>query len=349
MTDHGFITRKADHLRIALLPESRSASGNGLDRVRLEHDSLPDLDLDSIDLRTRVFGIGMATPFFIAGMTAGHPGADGVNERLARHAAKRGWVFGVGSQRREIDTRFLDTGVQVLRERHPGLVLVSNLGIAQLIEVARERKWESLKELLARSGACALAIHLNPLQECVQVEGTPRFRGSWSALVELCGQIEVPVILKETGSGMSRGFLEKVRTLPIRVLDVSGLGGTHWGRVEGLRSVEGSPERGLGETFGDWGIPTAESILNAVEVHSGNGPAIWASGGIRSGLDAAKCLALGADRVGFAGAALRIALEGDEALDAWMNQVERELRIAMFCTGSAGVEELRAGKKWSRV
>jgi isopentenyl-diphosphate delta-isomerase len=349
MTDSGFISRKADHLRIALLPESRSSSGTGLDCIRLEHDSLPDLDLESIDLRTEVFSVGMSTPFFIAGMTAGHPGADGVNALLAKQAARRGWVFGVGSQRREIDTAYQDSGVQRLRERHPELFLISNLGIAQLVEVARHRKWLALREMLERSGARALAIHLNPIQECVQTEGTPRFQGSWQAVVELCERIDVPLVLKETGSGMSRGFLERIKNLPIRAVDVSGLGGTHWGRVEGLRAGEVSRERILGETFGDWGIPTAESILNAVGVFSGQGPAIWASGGIRNGLDAAKCIALGAGRVGFAGAALSVALKGEEVLEEWMATVEQELRIALFCTQSAGVENLRTGKKWSRV
>jgi isopentenyl-diphosphate delta-isomerase len=349
MTDSGFIHRKADHLRIALLPESRASLGTGLERIRLEHDSLPDLDLESIDLRTEVFGVGIATPFFIAGMTAGHPGADEVNERLARHATKRGWVFGVGSQRREIDTPYRDSVIHGLRERHPELVLVSNLGIAQLIEVARQKKWPALREMLARSGARALAIHLNPVQECVQVEGTPRFRGSLQSLTELCSEIDLPVLLKETGSGMSRSFLERVRNLRVHALDVSGLGGTHWGRVEGLRAGDESMERTLGQTFGDWGIPTAESILNAVDVFAGEGPVIWASGGLRNGLDAAKCLALGANRAGFAGAALRVAMDGDGPLEKWMMTVEQELRIALFCTQSATVRELRAGTKWSRV
>jgi isopentenyl-diphosphate delta-isomerase len=190
---------------------------------------------------------------------------------------------------------------------------------------------------------------LNPIQECVQVEGTPRFRGSLQALKELCEQTDVPVLLKETGSGMSRNFLERIRNLRVHALDVSGLGGTHWGRVEGLRAGEESMERTLGRTFGDWGIPTAESILNAVEVLGGQSPAIWASGGLQNGLDAAKCLALGASRVGFAGAALRVAMDGDEALEKWMTNVEQELRIALFCTQSATVRELRSVKKWSRV
>jgi isopentenyl-diphosphate delta-isomerase len=322
---------------------------SGLDSVRLLHDSMPDLDLKEVRIESASFGIRTPTPFFVAGMTAGHPGADGVNALLARIAAKRGWVFGVGSQRRELDSPFLDPGIGGLKSRNPELVLVSNLGIAQLIEVVREHRLASLGELLKRSGAAAIAIHLNPLQECIQREGTPRFRGALRAVQALLEYAPVPVMLKETGSGMGEGFLSRIRELPLAAVDVSGLGGTHWGRVEGLREEPTSPVARLGQVFADFGIPTRDSVLNAVRAFNGKPVEIWASGGLRSGLDAAKCLALGASRVGFARPALAAALQGEEALETFMEAVENELRVAMFCTHSASVSELGSGGKWRIV
>lgn len=348
MNEPDFISRKIDHLRVALLPESRSSLGTGLERIRLEHDSMPELDLEQVNLSCEVFGIPVATPFFIAGMTAGHPGADELNLLLARCAARRGWVMGIGSQRRELNAAFSDGIAASLKTRFPDLILISNLGIAQLIEIERSGRWDDLDALLVRTGSNALAIHLNPLQECIQVEGTPRFRGAFSALALLCERIRVPVLIKETGSGMSSSFLKRIRELPLAGVDVSGLGGTHWGRVEGLRSGADSPSREWGEVFGNWGITTSESVLNAVETFRGTSRFVWASGGIRTGLDAGKCLALGAHRVGFAGAILEAAGQGETFLLNWMERREQELRIAMFCTNSGRIEDLRNGKKWSR-
>jgi isopentenyl-diphosphate delta-isomerase len=156
-------------------------------------------------------------------------------------------------------------------------------------------------------------------------------------------------MLKETGSGMGEGFLSRIRELPLAAVDVSGLGGTHWGRVEGLREEPASPVARLGQVFGDFGIPTRDSILNAVRAFEGKPVEIWASGGLRTGLDAAKCLALGASRAGFARPALEAALQGEEALESFMEAVENELRVAMFCTHSADLRELKSRGKWSIV
>jgi len=306
----------------------------------LIHDSLPDLNLNEIRLDSVALGKIHATPFFIAGMTAGHPDAKVINERLARAAAARGWMMGLGSQRRELDTDFKDAPLISIRKNHPDLTLISNLGIAQVIELSESGKWNLLLDLLERSGASALAVHLNPLQEAIQMEGTPRFKNGAHALEQLLSRVKIPVILKETGSGMSRRFLARIASLPVAAVDVSGLGGTHWGRVEGMRADEASPSRRFGATFSNWGVPTAESILNAKVAFESRPIEIWASGGIRTGLDAAKCIALGANRVGFARPALEAALSGEKALEQWMESVESELRIALFCTNSAKVSEL---------
>ncbi|NDG85941.1 MAG: hypothetical protein EBX52_13010 [Proteobacteria bacterium] len=172
------------------------------------------------------------------------------------------------------------------------------------------------------------------------MEGTRDFRGGIAAISNLIEQVSLPVILKETGSGMSEAFLKRISHLPIHAVDVSGLGGTHWGRIEGMRAGDGTIASTLGKTFGEWGVPTAESISNSVATLGSRGVKIWASGGIRSGLDAAKCLALGASATGFARPALASALAGEAALEQWMGRMEQELRIALFCTNSAGVREL---------
>jgi isopentenyl-diphosphate delta-isomerase len=345
MKDQEFINRKADHIRYSLAKEAEAVESGSLHQWSLIHDSLPDLNLNEVSLEADWFEAKKPNPFFIAGMTAGHPDAKLINERLARAASERGWAMGLGSQRRELDSDYKDSAVQSLRKQNPDLFLISNLGIAQLIEIHERGSWSLLLDLLERSGASSLAIHLNPLQEAIQTEGTPRFKNGWIAIRELANRIKLPLILKETGSGMSRNFLDRISPLPIAAVDVSGLGGTHWGRVEGLRAGEGTLAHELGSTFANWGVPVAESILNAKAAFSvTKKTAIFASGGIRTGLDAAKCLALGASAVGFAKPALEAALQGDRVLQQWMEKIESELRVAMFCSGAGTIPELGPDK-----
>jgi isopentenyl-diphosphate delta-isomerase len=344
MNEQEFITRKADHIRHSLSLESEALESRAFEDWNLIHDSLPDLNLPEIRLETIFLGNSQRTPFFIAGMTAGHPDAALINERLAAAAAERGWALGVGSQRRELDRIFEDHPLREIRRRHPSLALISNLGISQLIEIHRSENWGPLQSLLGGTGATALAIHLNPLQEAIQREGTPRFKGALPAIEACLQKIRLPLILKETGSGMSRSFLDRIAHLPLHAVDVSGLGGTHWGRIEGMRAAEGELAAQFGRTFGHWGVSTTESIVQAKKAFQGGDQKIWASGGVRSGLDAAKCLALGASAVGFARPALEAALKGEKSLQKWMEGVEGELRIAMFCTNSAAVCELDSDK-----
>jgi isopentenyl-diphosphate delta-isomerase len=338
--DQEFISRKEDHIRHSLADPSEAKESGTFNHWALIHDSLPDLDLKQISLKSPVLGTLQPTPFYIAGMTAGHPDAMTINERLARAAAARGWCFGLGSQRRELDQTYQDPSVAKIRNENPALPVISNLGISQLIELNRMQEMNRLTDLLARSGANALAIHLNPLQEAIQQEGTPNFKGGLDAIEALLRGVKVPVILKETGSGMSLSFLKRISDLPIHAVDVSGLGGTHWGRIEGMRAQAGSFSRKYGETFANWGTQTLESILNAKKALVKKPITIWASGGVRTGLDAAKCLALGASAVGFARPALQAALESEKALHQWMESVEGELQIALFCTNSSKVQDL---------
>ncbi len=344
MEDQEFINRKADHIRLALSAESEAQGLSMLDRVELTHDSLPDFNLSDVEIRSSFFGEPLHSPFFIAGMTAGHDDAEALNDRLARYAAEREWVFGVGSQRRDIDSQYQDSFTLGLKKRYPTLKLVANLGISQLIELSSKGSILKLLSLVDRMQANALAIHLNPLQEAIQKEGTPNFKGALDALESLKQELTIPLILKETGSGVSVPFLKRVKALDFNAIDVSGLGGTHWGRIEGFRAPADSITGQLGETFKSWGVSTVHSILNSVEVLEDTQTEIWASGGIRTGLDAAKCFAMGAQRAGFARPALEAALKGDKELEQWMQTKEEELKVALFCTNSRNLTELNVSK-----
>lgn len=335
MDTRQFEERKREHIRLALDPANQADGQNGLDRFQLDHDSLPELDFSEVSLQDFSLGRPISTPFYVAGMTAGHPDAPKLNRELALACATRGWGMGVGSQRRDIEGLpggSLDQW-KLIRDEAPGIELFANIGLAQLIGVPVE----AVRELVENLGGRALAVHLNPLQEVMQPEGTPTYKGGIQAIRRLVEQMDVPVLLKETGCGFSRATLTRLKDIRISAIDVSGLGGTHWGRIEGARATGIRQE--AARTFGNWGVSTLDSVVNTRAVL----PSVeaWASGGVRTGLDAAKLIALGARRVGFARPALEAALEGPESLRTWMELREFELKVALFCTGCRTPEELR--------
>jgi len=335
-----FETRKREHLQHVLDPAHQALELGDFDRVHLIHEALPELNFEEVDIHGECLGKRLATPFYVAGMTAGHPDALKINEILALACERRGWAMGVGSQRRELMAQDLTASTidqwEKLRGKVPDLVLFGNIGISQLIQSSMKQ----LHGLVQRIQAQALAVHLNALQEVIQPEGTPQFRGALDALKECCEGLGVPVVLKETGCGFSKRTLERANGMTgLAAIDVSGLGGTHWGRVEAARA-------GSGKTFASWGESTVRSVVAASEVFYEHHPTkIWASGGIRSGLDAAKLIALGAQRVGYAKPALEAALAGEEQLDRWMATQEYELKVALFCTGSQNLNTLRQKKE----
>ena len=324
--------------------ENQATGWSGLDRIRLRHEALPDLDFADIQLASTLLGHSLQAPFYIAGMTAGHPDAPLFNQRLAEACQRRGWAMGLGSQRRDLEAlESLEAGAGAgvdrwseFRTQFPNLILFANLGISQVIHCSLDR----IRSITALVGAQALVIHTNALQETLQVGGTPSFKGCFHALEKICSALEIPVVLKETGCGFSSETLRRLKQTGLDAIDVSGLGGTHWGRIEGARAAEGTLQAAAAPAFADWGVPTTEAVLAAkreLPAHI----EIWASGGVRTGLDAAKLLALGAHQVGFAKPALDAAQAGPEALDAWMAAREYELRVALFCTGLATPAELR--------
>ena len=335
-----FEQRKQDHIQLSLSPKNQAAGEAGFDRVELVHEALPDLNFTDVSTQSFSLGFKTKTPFLISSMTAGHAASVDLNALLARAAETFGWRMGVGSQRKELNDLEAADEWRAIRKRAPKVHLFGNLGLAQLIRT----KVSSVERLVESLEATGMIIHLNSLQECMQPEGTPSFKGGVKALAELAEKLSVPVIVKETGCGFSRATLKKLRGLGLGAVDVSGFGGTHWGRIEGDRNKADSVRREAAATFANWGISTVESLKEAASLKKDY--EVWASGGVRTGLDAAKLLAMGASTVGFAMPILEAALQGEKQLHRKMAVVEFELKTAMFCTGCASMEALQSKKVW---
>jgi isopentenyl-diphosphate delta-isomerase len=335
-----FEGRKQDHIRLSMSPKNQAAGEAGFDRVELIHEALPDLNFDQVSLASSSLGQKTKTPFLISSMTAGHASSVDLNARLARAAEASGWRMGVGSQRKELNDPDAAAEWRAIRKQAAKVVLYGNLGMAQLIRT----KISAVERLVDSLGASGMIIHLNGLQECMQPEGTPAFKGGVKALSDLAKKLSVPVIVKETGCGFSKKTLKRLRGLGLGAVDVSGYGGTHWGRIEGDRNKPDSIRKAAAATFANWGIATVDSLADAVSVKPDY--EIWASGGVRSGLDAAKLLAMGAETVGLAMPILEAALLGETELQWKMSAVEYELKTALFCTGASNLEDLREKKVW---
>ncbi len=338
-----FEQRKGDHIRLALSEKSQTPHLSGLDQIRLRHEAFPEINFKDIQISTSVFGRQVESPLFVSSMTAGHAHSEKLNYILAKICAEKSWAMGVGSQRRELFDESAQKEWQKIRREFSKLVLFGNIGLSQLILTPPEK----IEKLVGSLGAQAMIVHTNPLQEALQPEGTPEFKGGLNALKDLLQFLSVPVIVKETGCGFSRATLEKLNEAGVAVVDVSGSGGTHWGRIEGERSAVGEKLNLAASVFKDWGISSLESLLNARAI----GPKfqVWASGGVRSGLDAAKFLAMGAKMVGIAQPILKAALESEVSLRKCMEQFEFELKVAMFCSGVENIHQLQERNLWEQV
>ncbi len=330
--------RKASHLRICLDKDVQARTvRSGFEDLILVHRALPEIDKDEIDISRSFLGKQMEAPIVLSAMTGGVKEAEKINVVLGEVAERLGLAMGVGSQRAAIENGGLVGTFRIARDVAPSIPLIANLGAPQL-----RAGWGAKEALKAVEmiEADALAIHLNPLQEAAQPEGEPRYRGVLSKIQEVKEELTVPLIVKETGAGISCEDARRLEDAGVDVLDVAGAGGTSWAAVEYYRAEESDNAVGvrLGKTFWDWGIPTAASI---VECAKSTSLPLIASGGVRSGLDAAKAIALGANMVGIALPLLKPATKGRKELEMEIELILNELSCAMFLTGARSLEELR--------
>ncbi|MEY4617032.1 MAG: hypothetical protein RJB66_1992 [Pseudomonadota bacterium] len=342
MNEELFETRKKDHIRISLKEESQSLAQKDWDCIRLIPEALPDLNLSDVSLTVESLGYTWASPFFVSSMTAGHSESLNLNCILAEACSEKSWMLGVGSQRRELEDLDAAKEWKKIRQNYPRVPLVSNIGVSQVINTPISK----IQRLIENTEAVALFIHINSLQECLQPEGTPQFKGGIRAIEALVKSLPVPVIVKEVGSGVSVSTARRLANVGVAAIDVSGRGGTHWGRVEGLRSQEQSAQALAAMAFKDWGISTPKALYQLSEIQLDQ-TEVWASGGIRNGLQATQCLAMGATRIGMAKPLLEKALLGAEPVVQLMNQLEYELKIGLFCVGINKISDLKQRKVWT--
>ena len=333
--------RKAEHITISTGQQVEPAISASWNDVALVHNCLPEIDLDDVDISTEFLGRTLSAPLVISSMTGGHELARAINAVLARAAETFGLAMGVGSQRAYLKDAALARTYDVVREVAPSAFIIGNVGAPQLIpqQGGEPVSMAQIRSLLELVRADALAVHLNYLQEMIQPEGDTRARGALAAIKHVVAGAGLPVIAKETGAGIAPSQAAQLRDAGVAALDVGGLGGTSFAIVEAQRARlhNSHAKANLGELFASWGIPTMAAIPMACTA----GLPVIGSGGIRSGLDAAKALALGASLVGLARPLLVVAQQGVDATVEWIGRFLDELRTAMFLTGSRSPSELR--------
>lgn len=330
--------RKDHHLDLCLRADVGSRGpATGLGGWTLELDALPEVDLESVDLSVTLFGRKLRAPILVGAMTGGTERAGVVNRRLARAAARCGVGMALGSQRAMIVRPELGATFAV-RESAPDLpLLIANVGAVQLnygMGVAEIRR------AVERVGADAIDVHLNALQEAIQPEGDTRFAGLVAKLGDALPQLGVPAIAKEVGAGISERTARKIARLPFAGVEVAGTGGTSWARVESHRAPRASMQAEVGERLAGFGVSTAESVRICRRV-LGEGRTVIASGGVRTGMDVAVGIALGADAAALAKPLLAAADESEDAVVRAIETLIFELRVIAFCCGAQDVAALR--------
>jgi isopentenyl-diphosphate delta-isomerase len=323
--------RKIEHIEICLDEEVQCQRSTMFEDIDFIHNALPEMDKDKIDLATNFFGLRSAAPLVIAAMTGGHPKTRSINQRLASAAEALGIPIGVGSQRAAVEDPSLADTFTVVRETAPSVPVIANIGATHVNEAS---------EAVSMIDADLLAVHLNPLQEAIQPEGDCNSEGALEGIAAIVDSVDVPVIIKETGAGISSDVAKLLEEIGVAGVDVGGVGGTSWAGVEYFRAQKEDDDlkAQLGLEFWDWGIPTALSVIMVLDSTELD---VIATGGIRGGLDIAKALALGATAAGVAYPVLRQAVYGS-SLDVVV-ELERfleGLRVAMYLTGCQKVDDL---------
>jgi isopentenyl-diphosphate delta-isomerase len=311
-----------------------------LEYVRLVHNALPELDYDDIDTSMTFLGKRFSAPIIIDSMTGGTDEATVINGRLGELAEKYGFGMGLGSQRAGLKSEQLAATYSIARKNAPNAFLIANIGGAQL---SKGFTVDEAKKIVKMIGANALVVHLNPLQELVQPEGEPRYKGVLARISELAKTIDVPLIVKEVGAGISKEVAIKLEIANVSAINIAGAGGTSWAGVEKLRaeSLKDDLKKHLGEMFWDWGIPTAASLI---EVRRAVKLPLIASGGLRNGLEVAKCIALGASMAAMAYPFLQTAAQSRESLFAFADTILAELKSTMFLVGAKNIAALASSR-----
>ena len=330
-------TRKLEHIRICLESEVESSIPTGFDDITLVHNAVPELNLDDVDVRTTFLGYELQAPLMVTAITGGHQEALPLNKHIAEAVESLGLAMGVGSQRAAIEDASLTNSFTVTRECAPTAFLVGNIGAPQL-----SLGWavEEAQTAIDMINANALAIHFNAAQEAVQPEGEATFAGVLQSLKQLARTLSTPLIAKETGAGLSQSSAKALMAAGVKALDVAGLGGTSWPKVEVERAKPGDVMKAtLGRWFTDWGIPTAVATFEVAYYVKKRIPVI-ASGGIRTGIDIAKAIAIGADLAGVALPVLSPAVIDAQAVQLFLASLIHGLKAAMFLVGASNLKEL---------
>ncbi len=326
--------RKSDHIRINLEADVDAIGvSSGWERYRLPHCALPECDLEAVDTSTVLLGKVLALPLLISSMTGGTPEAWEINRRLALAAERAQVALGLGSLRAALEEPSLASTYQV-RAFAPRVLLLANLGAVQLNYGYGPDECRRAVELVEADG---LILHLNPLQEALQPEGQTRFGGLLARIEAVCRTLEVPVIVKEVGGGLSEEVARQLAAAGVAALDVAGAGGTSWSQVE-MHRARSEREHAVAAAFAGWGIPSAESLRMARR--GAPGCPVIASGGIRNGLEMAIALALGAAACGIARPFLRAAHESERSAGELIAVLAAQLRIAMFAAGAPDLATL---------
>ncbi|WP_085522566.1 type 2 isopentenyl-diphosphate Delta-isomerase [Tuberibacillus sp. Marseille-P3662] len=335
MKDEETQNRKAEHIDIAVEKDVNAKTmTTGFERYHFRHRALPEQNFKDIDLSAVFLGKSVVTPFVVSSMTGGTEKAGLINQRLAQAAEKRGWAIGTGSIRAALESEKVAYTYQI-RPLAPSVPIFCNLGAVQLNAGYGPNECQRAVELMDADG---LVLHLNSLQEVIQHEGDTDFAGLLSKINDLCKELEVPVGVKEVGWGIDGPTAKRLFTAGVSFIDVAGAGGTSWSEVEKSRTQDPVKARAA-EAFSGWGIPTTTCIVDVCRRNPGRH--VIASGGLRTGLDAAKAIALGAGQAAFGRSILKSAVVSEEALAETMAVKEMELKMAMFGIGATNLEDLQ--------
>jgi len=335
-TSHVTISRKRQHVELTLSEDVRfKGKHTGLDRFDFVHNALPELDLAAVDTTTEFLGHHVHLPIMISCMTGGYADALSINRDLAEVCEEEMIAMGVGSQRQAMENSAFHKTFGVVREVAPNIPIVGNIGAAEVARMHNVTPMQRLAELIR---ADAIAVHLNPLQEFLQPEGSPNFHGVLDGIERLVNDLDIPIIVKEIGAGISIAVARKLLDVGVRIIDVAGAGGTSWAGVESLRRREKYPS-----LFWDWGIPTSHSLEQVAKLKEVESTLkVIGSGGITNGMEAAKCIALGADLVASARPFLVTLVEKKKrGLRNFIHEWKETIRGVMFLTGSRTIADLQ--------